>query len=92
MENRSVLAKDVADNFRGILPETEEEAERLATSIERAIQHKTGYGVEHLTVEIRPEGILLQGRCETYYCKQLAQHAAMGMPCGDRLVNHIEVS
>ncbi len=74
------------------LPETLEEAEQLATSIERAVQHETGRGVRNLSVEVNREGVLLKGRCTTYYCKQLAQHAAMCMTGGDRLTNSIEVS
>ena len=79
-------------SFAGVLPETLEEAEELATSIEQAVQRETGRGVADLTVEVSPQGILLRGRCTTYYTKQLAQHAAMSMPGGDRLINSIEVS
>jgi hypothetical protein len=79
-------------SFAGVLPETLEEAENLAASIERAVQRETGRGVDDLTVEVSPQGVLLKGRCTTYYTKQLAQHAAMGMPGGDRLTNSIEVS
>jgi hypothetical protein len=79
-------------SFVGVLPETLEEAEALAASIERAVQMETGRGVDDLTVEVRPEGICLKGRCTTYYTKQLAQHAAMSIPGGDRLINSIEVS
>ena len=73
------------------LPETLEEAERLAVSIERAVQRDTGRQVRDLSVEVGPEGVQLKGQCATYYCKQLAQHAAMGVPGGDRLTNSIEV-
>ena len=73
------------------LPETLEEAEELAISIERAVLRETGHGVQDLTVEVDRQGVRLTGRCTTYYCKQLAQHAAMGMPGGDRLTNLIEV-
>ena len=74
------------------LPETLEEAERLVASIERAVQQETNGGVRDLAVEMDDEGIVLTGRCSTFYCKQLAQHAAMAIPGGDRLVNRIEVS
>jgi hypothetical protein len=76
----------------GELPETFAEAEELAASIERAVQHETGRGVSNLTVEISRDGVMLKGHCSTYYCKQLAQHAAMALPGGSRLVNCIEVS
>jgi hypothetical protein len=73
------------------LPETLDEAERLVASIERAVQQETGHGVRNLRVEVSSEGVLLSGRCETYYTKQLAQHAAMACPGGDAVTNHIEV-
>jgi hypothetical protein len=79
-------------SFAGVVPETVEEAEELATSIEQAVQRETGRGVADLTVEVSPQGILLRGRCTTYYTKQLAQHAAMNVRGGDRLINSIEVS
>ncbi|MCE5301965.1 MAG: BON domain-containing protein [Planctomycetaceae bacterium] len=74
-----------------VLPETLEEAEQLAASIEQAVQRETDRGIADLIVEVNAEGILLRGRCTTYYTKQLAQHAAMSVRGGDRLVNGIEV-
>ncbi len=73
-------------------PETVEEAEELAASIEKAVQRETGRQVHNLTVEVDRNGVRLKGHCTTYYCKQLAQHAAMTVPGGDRLTNSIEVS
>ena len=73
------------------LPETLEEAERLALSIEHAVSRRTQGGVRDLRVEVDQDGVLLRGHCETYYCKQLAQHAAMTVPGGGRLTNEIEV-
>jgi hypothetical protein len=35
--------------------------------------------------------VLLQGQCATYYTKQLAQHAALGILDDERLENDIEV-
>jgi hypothetical protein len=84
--------RKMRQSFVGVLPETLEEAEELAASIERAVQQETGRGVDDLTVEVSPQGIRLKGRCTTYYTKQLAQHAAMSVPGGDRLTNSIEVS
>lgn len=73
------------------LPETMAEAERLAASIERAVQRETSGGVRNLQVKVDGRGVRLEGRCNTYYCKQLAQQAAMGLS-GDHLNNEIEVS
>ncbi|NLF09299.1 MAG: BON domain-containing protein, partial [Pirellulaceae bacterium] len=53
---------------------------------------ETGRAVADLTVEVGPQGVRLKGRCDSYYTKQLAQHAAMQFRGGDRLVNSIEVS
>jgi hypothetical protein len=78
--------------FAEVLPETLEEAEELAASIERAVQDETDWGVSDLLVEVSPNGVLLRGRCETFYTKQLAQHAAMRIPGGNRLINSIEVA
>ncbi len=74
-----------------LLPETFGGAEQLAASIERAVRRKTSGGVRNLRVEVNRGGIVLEGRCDTYYCKQLAQHAAMNLS-GDPLSNQIRVS
>lgn len=79
------------DSLGAWLPETEAEAEALAESIESAVQRETSRQVRDLSVEVTRDGVLLQGRCDTYYCKQLAQHAAMTTPGGDRVTNRIEV-
>ena len=73
------------------LPETLAEAEKLATSIERAVRRETAGGVRNLHVEVNRGGVVLEGRCDTFYCKQLAQHAAMTLS-GERLSNEIRVS
>ncbi len=74
------------------LPQSLAEAERLVASIERAVQEETGRGVRDLRVELHEEGVLLRGRCHSYYTKQLAQHAAMAVPGGDAVTNEIEVN
>jgi osmotically-inducible protein OsmY len=92
MEDLSTEARSASQTVGPGLPETLEEAEELAASIERAVQRETGHGVRDLAVEVNRDGVLLRGHCNTYYCKQLAQHAAMAMPGGDRLTNSIQVS
>ena len=74
-------------------PEPSSEADVLATAIERAVQRETGGAVRSLRVEIQRHGVVLNGRCSTYYTKQKAQHAAMGF-CGSarQLTNRIEVT
>ena len=67
------------------------EAEKLALRIERAVRRETSDKVRELKVVIGREGIQLSGRCGTYYCKQLAQTAAMAIAGNDRILNRIEV-
>lgn len=74
------------------LPETLAEAERLAASIEQAVWRETGGRVRNLHVEVNRDGVLLTGRCSTYYAKQMAQQAAMAFPGNKPLTNLIEVS
>ena len=92
MEELTEEMRFVAEAFGLELPETVEEAEQLVASIERAVQEETGHRVHDLSVEVGEDGILLKGHCNTYYCKQLAQHAAMAMPGGDHVTNSITVS
>ena len=91
MDDRSQEVKAVSPELLAAVPENLAEAERLAASVERAVQAETGGGVQNLSVEVCHDGILLRGSCLSYYCKQLAQHAAMAVPGGARLVNCIEV-
>ena len=91
MEDLSLEAGFASQAVGTELPETLHEAEELAASIEKAVHRETCYGVRNLSVEVDRNGVRLRGRCTTYYCKQLAQHAAMGIPGGDRLINSIEV-
>jgi len=92
MEDQYCNDESVFDSADHPLPDTVAEAEKLAASIERAVQRQTSGGVRNLCVEINRQGVLLKGRCRTYYCKQLAQTAAMGVSAGDQLTNQIEVS
>jgi hypothetical protein len=92
MEDQPASAGLASRTFRDYLPETLEEAEELAASIERAVQQETGHGVRNLSVVVDSDSVVLKGRCDSYYCKQLAQHIAMCLTTrGERLVNGIEV-
>ena len=53
------------------------QAKELAARIRRMIRRRTGGGVHQLRVDIGPDTIRLSGSCSTYYCRQLAQQAAM---------------
>jgi hypothetical protein len=84
-------AEPVSPELLGLVPQTLAEAEALALSIERAVQEETAGGVANLSVTVRGNCIWLHGSCSSYYCKQLAQHAAMTVPAGVHLSNCIEV-
>ena len=81
----------VSPELLGLVPQTLSEAEALAASIEKAVQQETGGDVAHLAVVVRGDRCWLHGSCSSFYCKQLAQHAAMSVPSGLRLTNCIEV-
>ncbi len=76
---------------RHSLPEATADAERLAASVERAIQRETGGGVKDLCVEASRNSLVLRGQCATYFAKQKAQHAAMEICGGRQVTNRIEV-
>ncbi|HEV3006884.1 MAG TPA: BON domain-containing protein [Pirellulales bacterium] len=66
-------------------------AEKLAARIARVVERRTSGSIVGLTVEIRRDGVHLGGRCATFYSKQLAQQAAMGVAEDEPLSNEIEV-
>ena len=63
----------------------------LTAQVEAAIRRLTGDRVRGLRVTVQAETIRIEGRCATFYCKQLAQQAALELMCQETLVNHIEV-
>lgn len=62
-----------------------------ASRIRRAVRRETRGGVNQLKVDIDPRGVHLRGRCRSFYCKQLAQQAAMRLAGDTPLDNQIEV-
>lgn len=46
----------------------------LQHELEHRITLRTGRRVRNLTVELRPERVVLRGLASNYYVKQLAQH------------------
>jgi len=67
------------------------EAEKFAERLARLVQRRTGGTIRQLQVEIKPEGIYLDGRCATFYLKQLAQEAVLAVTEDQKLFNQIEV-
>lgn len=64
--------------------------ERLAARIARVVERRTSGRIRNLKVEVRQDGVVLEGYCATYYLKQLAQHAAMELTGGKPIVNEIQ--
>jgi hypothetical protein len=62
-----------------------------AARVRRAIRRETRGGVTQLKVEIDSRAIHLRGHCLSFYCKQLAQQAAMRLAGETALDNQIEV-
>ena len=59
--------------------------------LEAIVQRRLGGRVRDLRIVFRRNGIILQGRTNTYHAKQLAQHAAMEAAGVPILANDIEV-
>lgn len=60
-------------------------------SLERILRRRLGKRVRDLRVIVLPEGLVLQGRTNTYHAKQVAQHVAMELAGAPILANEIEV-
>ena len=68
------------------------ESSTLAKCVHRAILRLAPGRIRELRVDERQGQLVLSGRCSSFYCKQVAQHAAMDLAQGDRQVhNHIMV-
>lgn len=81
-ENVAAGADDARDDARG---------DKLATRIARVVKRRTAGSVQNLRVEVCREGVFLDGECDTFYTKQLAQQAAMDLADEKPLMNRIEV-
>jgi hypothetical protein len=73
----------------GAIPEHQHEG--LSQTIYLAIWRRTSGRIHDLRVRWKPDRVVLGGHCSTYYCKQLATHAALELTSDAVLVNDIEV-
>jgi hypothetical protein len=69
-----------------------ERGRQLAVAIRQRIESRLGGRVRDLAVRVNGNRIILDGRCATYYTKQLAQHAALGVLEDELLENNIAVA
>ena len=65
---------------------------RLAKVIQQRIEARLPGRVRNLAVQIGADFVVLEGECSTYYTKQLAQHAALGVLEDEHLENAIVVT
>ena len=87
-----VLAPRTTDGAPGVAQRKKTEAEKFAERLARLVQRRTGGMIRELRVEIKPEGIYLDGHCAAYYLKQLAQEAVLAITEDQKLFNKITVA
>ena len=66
--------------------------DELAALISQRIESRLGGRIRNLRVTLEGDVIVLAGTCTTYYSKQLAQHAALGVIEDEPLENRILVT
>jgi hypothetical protein len=64
----------------------------LAERIRQRVVSRLGARIRQFDVVVKGDQIRLCGECSTYYSKQLAQHAALGVIEDELLSNEIEVT
>jgi hypothetical protein len=64
---------------------------QLPLKIRTRIESRLGGRVRNLVVRAYDDTVVLEGQCATYYTKQLAQHAALGILEDEHLENAIVV-
>ena len=64
---------------------------KLDELIADRINARIGGRIRNLSVEIRGKTVRLLGECSTFYTKQLAQHAALGVLEDEKVINDISV-
>lgn len=63
----------------------------LEIAIRQRIESRLPGRIRNLSIRVIENVVILEGQCSTYYTKQLAQHAAMGVIDDEQLENAIIV-
>ena len=71
--------------------ESDREALELAARIRSRIESRLPGRIRELRISTTENAVVLSGECSTFYSKQLAQHAAMGVLEYEQLINNIAV-
>jgi hypothetical protein len=72
-------------------PAADDRCRQLAISIRQRIESRLVGRIRELVVRVVEGSVVLEGKCATYYSKQLAQHAALGVLENEQLENAIIV-
>jgi hypothetical protein len=67
------------------------ETSHCAANIEELVKGRLNGRVWAFQLIVESQGLVLRGRCRTYYAKQLAQHLVMEIGTVHILANDIEV-
>lgn len=87
-----ILSPAGFESTRAVEPDHRTERQRhIAVAIRQRIESRLGGRIRDLAIRVRGETIVLEGSCATYYTKQLAQHAALGVLEAEQLENAIVV-
>jgi hypothetical protein len=81
--------------FVGPATGTEQQLKRgreLASAIRQRIELRLLGRVRELAIHVADDTVYLEGRCATFYTKQLAQHSALAVLEDEQLVNNIVVA
>jgi hypothetical protein len=78
-------------NGASAIDQRSERQRQLAIAIRQRVESRLGGRVRDLAVRVTGETVVLEGKCATYYTKQLAQHAALGVLEHEQLENAIVV-
>jgi len=65
---------------------------QIDLTIRQRIESRLPGRIRNLNVRLVGKTVVLEGQCSTYYSKQLAQHAALGVLDDEQLENAIIVS
>ncbi len=85
------LASTVAETRRNGRADLDKRHRMLELAIGQRIESRVRGRVRNLSVRVFDGLVILEGQCSTYYTKQLAQHAALGILEEEHLENEIVV-
>jgi hypothetical protein len=83
--------RESADSASALSESTTDRRRQLPIAIRQRIESRLHGRVRNLMIRVHGDTVVLEGQCATYYTKQLAQHAALGILEDEHLENAIVV-